>query len=145
MKELKDLTLDQLLGLLGDSDSNESLITVKKPRRSTFIKDFKIIPGPDKIPNYLIFYYYRRIWRKELKKKSKIGFFREFNKLYESGRTNSYRFYYLDNSDNIFDMSEESLSIAKKYESKYNIMIKSANSGGKRGRKKKTKKKKQKK
>lgn len=142
MTDLNDLTIDQLLGLLGDSDSNESLISKKKKSSSRkFTIDFKITPGTTKIPNYIIFYHYRRSWRPYEVKDSKIGFFRDFNEFFESGRTNSYRYYLIDNTKEVFDLSDEGIALAKEYDRRYKNSIK-ANSGGRRVRKKKKKQKK---
>lgn len=84
-----------------------------------FIKDLGIESGTQAVPNYLIFYVYRSIWRvDQVKKKAKkITFFQTFGKHFPDYRKNHQRYYML--KEGIFDVNEEVLKAAKQYDKQH--------------------------
>ena len=84
-----------------------------------FIKDLGIESGTQAVPNYLIFYIYRSIWRvDQVKKKAKkITFFQTFGKHFPDYRKNHQRYYML--KEGIFDVNEEVLKAAKQYDKQH--------------------------
>ncbi len=121
---MQDVSLEELLAKIeeiekGGKESPSSFDQEKKAPRSItdFIKTFEIKDGTDKIPTYKVFYDYISWERFSSTKLSKIEFGRQFKKFFESGRGNRGRFYYLDAES--FDVSNESLTRAKKYDTMY--------------------------
>jgi predicted nucleotide-binding protein (sugar kinase/HSP70/actin superfamily) len=84
-----------------------------------FINDLGIESGTQAVPNYLIFYIYRSIWRvDQVKKKAKkITFFQTFGKHFPDYRKNHQRYYML--KEGIFDVNEEVLKAAKQYDKQH--------------------------
>lgn len=84
-----------------------------------FIKDLGIESGTQAVPNYLIFYIYRSIWRvDQVKKKAKkITFFQTFGRHFPDYRKNHQRYYML--KEGIFDVNEEVLKAAKQYDKQH--------------------------
>ncbi len=68
-----------------------------------FIQDLKIESGTDSIPTYLIFYYYRSVWKEDVTKAKKITFFQNFNKHFPTRRIGTQRFYMI--KPGIFDLT----------------------------------------
>ena len=86
---MTDYRVEDLLSIIGDGSKSEP-----KPlsEMEQFIKEYKVISGEDRIPNYVIWYLYKGKFGGE---KSKIGFFREFKKQFEQKRTGQQRVYML--------------------------------------------------
>ena len=84
-----------------------------------FIKELEIESGTKAVPNYLIFYIYRSIWRADQPKRKakKITFFQTFGKHFPDYRKNDQRFYML--KEELFDVNEELLTAAKQYDKQY--------------------------
>jgi hypothetical protein len=121
--KLETLTLDELLELMEEAgDSIESLVDSTERSVKKFIKEHNITPGQTKVPSYVIFYHYRRVWRLQGNKVNKIVFFRNFNKLFDQYRTKSTRYYLLN--EGIFDLSQEDLNEAKESDKRYEKKIK---------------------
>lgn len=116
MSDINLLSIDELLDLLDDSDSYESLVS-KEKSVNKFIRENGIISGQIKVPTYVIYYHYKRKWKLQAKKLSKIAFFREFNKLFDQVRTKNTRYYLLN--DGIFNLDKESLDEAKGSDKRY--------------------------
>lgn len=122
---MSDISLDELLEKIdelekGGKESPSSSFDKQKkiPRSVTdFIKEFEIKLGTDRIPVYKVYYDYISWERFQSTKLSKIEFSRQFSKFFESGRGNQGRYYLLDKDS--FDLSEESLTRAKNYDSIY--------------------------
>jgi hypothetical protein len=83
------------------------------------MKELGIESGTKAVPNYLIFYIYRSIWRADQPKKKakKITFFQTFGKHFPDYRKNDQRFYML--KEELFDVNEELLTAAKQYDKQY--------------------------
>ena len=119
------VSLDELLEKLEELEkggTESSLPSFEKdakiPRSVTdFIKEFEIKLGNDRIPAYKIYYDYKAWERFQSTKLSKIEFFRQFNKFFKVKRGNRGRYYLLDAES--FDMSENSLTKAKNYDTIY--------------------------
>lgn len=84
-----------------------------------FIKELEIESGTQAVPNYLIFYVYRCIWRVDQPKKKakKITFFQTFGRHFPDYRKNHQRFYML--KEGLFDVNEELLKTAKNYDKQH--------------------------
>ena len=96
----------------------------RKPREDhkdviEFIKELNIESGTQAVPNYLIFYVYRSLWRADqLKKKAKkITFFQTFSRHFPDYRKNHQRFYML--KEGLFTVTTELLTAAKNYDKQY--------------------------
>jgi len=84
-----------------------------------FISEVGIESGTQAVPNYLIFYIYRSIWRVDQPKKKakKITFFQTFGRHFPDYRKNDQRFYML--KEGLFDVNEELLKAAKQYDKQH--------------------------
>jgi hypothetical protein len=109
-------SIEELLKLIEQKPKSK-----RKPKEDhkdvlEFIEDLGIEPGSQAVPNYLIFYVYRSIWRVEFPKRKakKITFFQTFGKHFPDYRKNHQRFYML--KEGIFDVNEEVLKAARLYD-----------------------------
>jgi hypothetical protein len=84
-----------------------------------FINELGVESGTEAIPNYLIFYVYRCIWKLDQSKKKakKITFFQTFGKHFPDYRKNSQRYYML--KEGLFNVDEEILKAAKQYDKQH--------------------------
>lgn len=88
--------LEKLLELVKSTSTN-----TKEKNKSEdnpildFIKTYNINKGRDKIKTSLIFNIYSKEYKGKL---SKTIFFKNFQKLFKSGRTKNYRYYLLDSN-----------------------------------------------
>jgi hypothetical protein len=83
-----------------------------------FIEELGIEAGTHAVPNYLIFYVYRQIWKVEGRDKAKkITFFQTFGKHLPDYRHGNQRFYMI--KEGIFDVNEEVLKKAELYDRQY--------------------------
>jgi predicted nucleotide-binding protein (sugar kinase/HSP70/actin superfamily) len=112
-------SIEELLKLI-----EEKPVSKRKTREENrdvldFIKDLGIESGTQAIPNYLIFYIYRSVWRvdQQKRKAKKITFFQTFSKHFPDYRKNSQRFYML--KEGLFDVNEELLKAAKVYDKQH--------------------------
>jgi len=98
-------TVEDLLKLLEEPDESPvSSHSVDHSKIEDFIGSFNITAGVDRLPNYVIWYTYKKVYGGEL---SKIEFFRQFKKLFIQVRTGKKRSYMLDGRS--FDLSREGL------------------------------------
>jgi predicted nucleotide-binding protein (sugar kinase/HSP70/actin superfamily) len=112
-------SIEELLKLI-----EEKPVSKRKTREENrdvldFIKDLGIESGTQAIPNYLIFYIYRSVWRvdQQKRKAKKITFFQTFSKHFPDYRKNSQRFYMI--KEGLFDVNEELLKAAKLYDKQH--------------------------
>jgi hypothetical protein len=84
-----------------------------------FIKELQIESGTEAVPNYLIFYIYRSIWRVDQTKKKakKITFFQTFGRHFPDYRKNNQRYYML--KEGMFNVNEEVLKAARQYDKQH--------------------------
>lgn len=84
-----------------------------------FIRELGIESGTQAVPNYLIFYVYRSLWRADQPKKKakKITFFQTFGRHFPDYRKNHQRFYML--KEGLFEVNEELLKAAKNYDKQH--------------------------
>jgi hypothetical protein len=84
-----------------------------------FINDLGIESGTQAVPNYLIFYVYRMIWKTEAmsRKAKKITFFQTFGKHLPDYRHGKQRFYMI--KEGIFNVDEELLKAARTYDKQH--------------------------
>lgn len=99
--------IEELLDLLEESTKEKKVVTKEI---DSFINQFNISEGSDKIPNYIIYYTYCNYVEKPY---GKTHFFRLFNKHFKSYRTNKQRYYLLNKES--FDYSHEGLLKAEKH------------------------------
>lgn len=84
-----------------------------------FIEDLGIESGTQKVPNFVIFYVYRKIWGQEFasRKVKKITFFQTFGKHFPDYRVGSQRFYLL--KEGLFDVTDDLKIAAEQYDKQY--------------------------
>lgn len=112
-------SIEELLKLIEEKPKSS-----KKPKEDhkdvvDFIGELGIESGTQAVPNYLIFYVYRCIWRVDhpKKKAKKITFFQTFGRHFPDYRKNHQRFYML--KEGLFDVNEELLKAAKHYDKQH--------------------------
>jgi predicted nucleotide-binding protein (sugar kinase/HSP70/actin superfamily) len=112
-------TIEELLKLI-----EEKPVSGRKPRGDNkdvvdFINELGVESGTEAVPNYLIFYVYRCIWKPEESKRKakKITFFQTFGKRFPDYRKNHQRYYML--KEGIFNVEEELLKAAKQYDKQH--------------------------
>jgi hypothetical protein len=112
-------SIEELLKLIEEKPKSG-----KKPRQDSrdvldFINDLRIESGVQAVPNYLIFFIYRSIWKPDQSKKKakKITFFQTFGKHFPDYRKNSQRYYML--KEGIFNVNEDMLKAAKQYDKQH--------------------------
>jgi hypothetical protein len=134
--------LDELLKLLEDQVEEKKAEVEKFNQDSCerFISKMNVRQGLEKVPNYVIYYTYRKKYKASLGEEriSKIHFFRLFNKLFNQTRVGKQRYYLLDGP---FDLSREGLLEAKKFDKEYTIEIKKARGTYKAPKRRRRKKK----
>ena len=116
MTDVNKMTTEELLNSIGDTKDTVVPDPINKTLHD-FIHDYNIIEGIVRVPAYRIYYEYKRIWRIQGFKLSKIEFFRQFNRHFTQKKSNSTRFYMLKKG--IFSLDKESNEKAKKYDSIY--------------------------
>lgn len=125
---MSDISLEELLKTIEEAEESVEELELPKHKdvvhMTTFLTDSEIKVGIDRIPNYVIYYTYRILWRKvdPHALTSKIKFFRTFNKQFTQVRTGKQRSYLLDAG--AFDLTREGILEAKHYDEKYNKRIK---------------------
>ena len=112
-------SIEELLKLIEERQDSP-----KKPKEDhkdvvDFIKDLGIESGTQAVPNYLIFYVYRCLWRVDQPKKKakKITFFQTFGRHFPDYRKNHQRYYML--KEGLFNVIEELLKAAKHYDKQH--------------------------
>lgn len=115
-------SLKELLELLERSEKKEGVKSPSTPKSfaersvNDFIKHFNIRAGIDRIPSYIVFFFYReRAPGAKNHKLKRITFFKEFGKLFPRTRVGKQRYYLLDKSS--FDLTKETLAEASYYKS----------------------------
>lgn len=118
--------LDDLYKLIEESENKAKKSVKKKHSNSVdrFVSDLNITTGLDKIPTFVIYYHYKKLWKETttMPKVNKIVFFRAFNKLFTQYRTGKQRYYLLDQES--FDISREGIIEAREYNKRENVRIK---------------------
>jgi hypothetical protein len=109
-KKIDSISTDEILDLL-ESVKEGKVSPPIQNKCSSFIEQYNIKKGIDRIPNYVIYYSYSNGCGSAL---SRVEFFRNFNKLFTSVRTGKQRYYLLDSYS--FDLSREGLLRAKYYD-----------------------------
>ena len=105
------LPLEKLLQILQESDPEKgSDLVFNESKLDKFYKESSIREGVDRVPSYVIYYFYKHIYGGDM---SKIDFFREFKKRFTQVRTGKQRYYLLEGS--CFDLSREGLLEAAFY------------------------------
>jgi hypothetical protein len=117
---MSESSIDELFRLLEEEQRNKEdpKESLKKGYENKdvlrFIRKFKLAPGENKVPTYLIYHQYK-IWQRTVWKApwGKEEFFRTFKKYFEQRRTGNQRYYLLNEG---LDLSKEAYEKAKKYE-----------------------------
>lgn len=121
-------TIEELLALVEKTKAepkrnrNKAKITQNMQSVKDFIDAYKIEPGLNKVPTFLILYYYKVVWKgndPENSKAKRVIFFKELNKhgftLY---RTEKQRYYLLNDAlvitDDLLERAE--MYVRRKYE-----------------------------
>lgn len=118
--------LDELLELVSKKLEDKEAEKSPKPQTESvkrFIETMNIRKGLDRIPNYVIYYTYKKKYKKAEgeEKWSKVHFFRLFNKYFDQARVGKQRYYVLDGSS--FDLTREGRIEAKAYDEAYKRKI----------------------
>lgn len=115
---MSDKTLEELLSLVNEAEQKQERFVKNRDENSVnrFISDLNIKTGLERIPTFVIFYTYKKIWYNKVKDKkvNKIVFFRAFNKMFTQFRTNKQRYYLLDPSP--FDLTREGILEAENFD-----------------------------
>jgi len=124
---MSDLSLEELLKTLDDAEEKQKIKPVHRdvPHMDRFLEEMNIKVGTDRVPNYIIYYTYMRVWKGVLKndnKFSKIKFFRSLNKRLPRARDGRQRYYMVDAE--AFDLSREGKAKAEHYDEWYKEKIK---------------------
>lgn len=84
-----------------------------------FISELGIESGTQAVPNYVIFYVYRNLWRPDepKRKAKKITFFQTFGRHLPDYRHGKQRFYMI--KEGLFDVNDEVKKVAKSYDEQY--------------------------
>tara|TARA_R100001086_G_scaffold249698_1_gene190430 strand:+ start:4498 stop:4935 length:438 start_codon:yes stop_codon:yes gene_type:complete len=120
---MTDINIDELLELAENAKKEKAKRKRGESKQhksvSRFIEEYPIKPGTDLVPNYVIFYTYRILWKglTHSNKCNKIVFFRNFNKQFNQKRTGKQRYYLVDASS--FDLTREGIEEAKYYDRRY--------------------------
>jgi len=95
--------LDELLKLLEQEvqkkrEDAKASSPSSKDSFERFIEDIGVKKGLDRIPNYVVFYTYKKVYKKALgeKRYSKIHFFRRMSQFFDTARVGKQRYYLLD-------------------------------------------------
>lgn len=109
---MADYSLEELLNAIGKAPEEKQELSHFGTKIDDFLFEYNIKKGFDRVPNYVLYFYYKERFRGEL---SKIEFFRQLNKIgLETARTGKQRYYLIDSSD--LDISKEGKRLAKQYE-----------------------------
>ena len=101
----EDLSLQELISLLDEAPEKESFVASSDSKISDYINEINLVKGVDRIPSYVLWYSYKKVWGGYL---SKVEFFRQLKKEgFAQYRTGKGRGYLVDASS--FDMSREGL------------------------------------
>jgi hypothetical protein len=111
-----------LLGIATKEGKTISTLARDKSNVKRFIREYVVKDGPTLIPNYKVYYDYCKRWCPTGKKLSKIGFLRKFSVVFTQHRKTTVRYYLLNRE--AFDISEESLNEAKRFDKRYRRKIK---------------------
>ena len=113
---VKNLTNEQLEQIAKKKGSRQKK-TQKRANVShvaKFVQDKKIQEGKYKVPNYTLYFIYCKEWMPTGKKLSKIGFLREFSRLFSQKRTGVTRYYMLN-----IETTKEFIKETKEYDKKH--------------------------
>jgi hypothetical protein len=111
-------SIEELLKLIEEKPKAKKVKSDNKDVMD-FISEMNIKSGTKNVPNYLIFYIYRCVWKPDNSKRKakKITFFQTFGKHFPDYRKNKQRFYMLDSE--IFEVNEEVLKAARQYDKQH--------------------------
>lgn len=121
MSKTTELSTQELLAIVEKDSSVITNLKDDKTNVKDFLREYCITDGPALVPGYKIYHDYTKLWNPGGKKISKISFFRTFNKVFKMQRTSTTRCYKLNIE--VFDLSNESLEIAKKFDERYRKRI----------------------
>jgi hypothetical protein len=112
-------SIEELLKLVQSRESTGRKEPVENKSVNEFIQDLGIESGTHAVPNFLIFYVYRQVWKADVykSKAKKITFFQTFGKHLPDHRHGKQRFYMI--KEGIFDVNEEVLKEAELYDRQY--------------------------
>jgi hypothetical protein len=112
-------SIEELLKLIEEKPRDQRKQREDNRDVLSFIQDLSIESGTQAVPNYLIFYVYRSIWRvDQVKKKAKkITFFQTFGKHFPDYRKNHQRYYMI--KEGIFEVNQDILKAAKQYDKQH--------------------------
>jgi hypothetical protein len=111
-------SIEELLKLVSERPKTGRKPKEDHPDVLEFIQELGIESGTQAVPNYLIFYVYRVMWKGESKRKAKkISFFQTFGRHLPDYRHGNQRFYMI--KEGLFNVTEEMKKAAKSYDKQH--------------------------
>ena len=117
---MSDKSIDDLLKMVegAKTPSTDKRPTGNNKNVLKFIEEMGVESGTVLIPSFLIFYYYRMIWKSSEEdrryKASKHSFFQTFHSHFVQQRKTKQRYYLI--KENVFETNEELLKKANEYD-----------------------------
>jgi hypothetical protein len=117
--ENKKPTIDELLNAATSELPKKRRRIENNSNTLRYIDEMKLEAGPVAVPNYVIYWHYRQVWKGSDRKykANKIVFFRTFTQKFPSHRIGKQRFYLL--KENCIELNDAVLEEAKLYDKKY--------------------------
>jgi hypothetical protein len=112
-------SIEELLKLIEEKPSKKRKEREESRNVLEFIQELNVESGTEAIPNFLIFYIYRCLWKPEDQKRKvkKITFFQTFGKKFPLYRKNKQRYYML--KEGLFKVNDELIKAAKQYDKQH--------------------------
>lgn len=107
------------LDLLRIIEQSKEEVTVEQEVDDTimrFVRAAQIQDGVKAVPNFLIYYYYAKVWCPEGRKVAKVEFFRQFSKMFRQKRY-TYHMSYMISS--VLDTGKIMMNKAKEHRARY--------------------------
>lgn len=110
-------SIDELLARVADS-SKKKLRVENNSNVLRFIEESKLETGTLAVPNFVIFWHYRNIWKGDRHyKANKTVFFRTFGKKFPAYRNGKQRYYLL--KEGVIELNDEVIEKAKIYDKQF--------------------------
>lgn len=112
-------SIEELLKIVNERPSKNRKIKEDHRDVMDFINELNIESGTQAVPTYLIFYFYRSLWKPDntKRKAKKITFFQTFGRYFNDFRENTQRYYLL--KEGLFNVTEDVIKAAKQYDKQY--------------------------
>lgn len=113
----KHHSIDDLLAKVAEG-SKKRLRIENNANTLRFIEESKLEPGTQAVPNFVIFWHYRNVWKGDRHHKAnKTVFFRTFGKKFPAYRHGKQRFYLL--KEGVIELNDEIIKEARSYDKQF--------------------------